>query len=389
MKMLKMSLAVLATALVASCPSPLESVSVVSVEFNEATYSFVSGSSPSFTCTVLPADAPQAVTYTSSNPNTLVFGANGKAFCLNSGTTTVTVRSAADSSVIDTALVTVTPAVLASGTWYDGELPDWIPGGTFARHCFSFPVISGKYYRVAWNDSMNGDGTKTLDVLSSGYHQDWTGAYFSSESQGYGDNAKTFLATATETFFIQVFPTNIDSRGTFSVCCIEMSDVESVSLDSSAVVLSRGTLQLAASVLPTGANQAMTWTTDASTVATVSSTGVVMGKKPGTATITATSVADPTKSADCTVTVSGNPLVSGVWNPIAVTTGYENWFEIDALTTKCYELSLDDRESSPVTYSGNLVPSAFRADGTTVVISPIYGSMYGANSKFVIPSASE
>lgn len=59
-----------------------------------------------------------------------------------------------------------------------------------------------------------------------------------------------------------------------------------------------------AAILPAAANQAVVWTTSAALVATVNSSGRVSGLSAGTATITATSVVDPTKSDTTLVTVS-------------------------------------------------------------------------------------
>jgi uncharacterized protein YjdB len=57
-------------------------------------------------------------------------------------------------------------------------------------------------------------------------------------------------------------------------------------------------------VIPSIASQAVTWTSSAPLVATVSSTGLVTAVDDGTATITATSVADGTKSDTCAVTAN-------------------------------------------------------------------------------------
>jgi hypothetical protein len=68
---------------------------------------------------------------------------------------------------------------------------------------------------------------------------------------------------------------------------------------------------LTAAVFPPGASQAVTWTTGNPAVAavTVSADGVVtvIGVAAGTATVTATSVADTTKWARCEVTVNPKP----------------------------------------------------------------------------------
>lgn len=64
------------------------------------------------------------------------------------------------------------------------------------------------------------------------------------------------------------------------------------------------TLQLSASVAPSVASQAVTWSSDDMSVATVSASGLVTALDDGVATITATSVADGTKTSTCAVTVT-------------------------------------------------------------------------------------
>ena len=70
------------------------------------------------------------------------------------------------------------------------------------------------------------------------------------------------------------------------------------------------TLALSATIAPKGAaNQAVTWTSSNTAVATVSGAGVVTGVKAGTANITATT-SEGKFTATCTVTVG--PPVTGV-----------------------------------------------------------------------------
>lgn len=57
-------------------------------------------------------------------------------------------------------------------------------------------------------------------------------------------------------------------------------------------------------VSPAAANQAVTWGTSAPLIATVNSSGRVSGLSAGSATITATSVSDPSKSDTTVVTVT-------------------------------------------------------------------------------------
>ena len=82
--------------------------------------------------------------------------------------------------------------------------------------------------------------------------------------------------------------------------------VTGVTLNKNATSLTvGGTEQLTATIAPSNAtNQNVTWTSDTTSVATVSSSGLVTAKAAGTATITVTSAADSTKKATCTVTVT-------------------------------------------------------------------------------------
>lgn len=67
------------------------------------------------------------------------------------------------------------------------------------------------------------------------------------------------------------------------------------------------TQQLSGAVQPTDAtNKAITWTTSAPSIATVSSTGLVTAVAEGTATITATT-ADGDFTDTCAVTVTAAP----------------------------------------------------------------------------------
>ncbi len=83
-------------------------------------------------------------------------------------------------------------------------------------------------------------------------------------------------------------------------------DVSSVEVVPSTLSLVEGeTYDIEAIVLPTSADQRVTWTTSDAETATVNSvTGVVTAVAAGSATITATSVADSGKTDTCTLTVT-------------------------------------------------------------------------------------
>lgn len=74
---------------------------------------------------------------------------------------------------------------------------------------------------------------------------------------------------------------------------------------TSASVAEGATTQLTASVLPAGVSQAVTWSSADPLIATVNSSGLVTGvAQGGPVNITATSVADDTKTASAAITVT-------------------------------------------------------------------------------------
>ena len=80
--------------------------------------------------------------------------------------------------------------------------------------------------------------------------------------------------------------------------------IEGVALNETAVEVKPGDkLQLTASVLPEGSPQGMTWSSSNTEVASVDEAGLVTAIAEGTAVVTATSSADSSKFASCTVTV--------------------------------------------------------------------------------------
>ena len=92
---------------------------------------------------------------------------------------------------------------------------------------------------------------------------------------------------------------------------VNFKDVESVTLDKTTASITSldDKITLKETVLPKGSNTNVTWTSSDETIATVAD-GVVSPVAVGTVTITATSVADSTKSASCVVTITNDSSVS-------------------------------------------------------------------------------
>lgn len=90
-----------------------------------------------------------------------------------------------------------------------------------------------------------------------------------------------------------------------SITRVPFVPVSSVSVTpSTASIAVAATRQLAASALPSGAAQNVTWSSSAPSIATVNSSGLVTGVATGSAVITAASVSDPSKTATSAITVT-------------------------------------------------------------------------------------
>ncbi|MBQ6569273.1 MAG: Ig domain-containing protein, partial [Clostridia bacterium] len=85
----------------------------------------------------------------------------------------------------------------------------------------------------------------------------------------------------------------------------------SVSISGNSTVEEESNITLTASVTPAVYDRSVTWSSSNTSVATVSSSGVVTGVGEGTATITATSKYDTTKTATKTITVTAKSQGGG------------------------------------------------------------------------------
>ena len=81
----------------------------------------------------------------------------------------------------------------------------------------------------------------------------------------------------------------------------------SIAVAPGSISLDVGTTQQLAVAVSGTTNSAVNWSTSASSIATVSSSGLVTGVAPGAAVITAAAVADPARVATATITVSAPP----------------------------------------------------------------------------------
>jgi uncharacterized repeat protein (TIGR02543 family) len=101
------------------------------------------------------------------------------------------------------------PFPLTASTWANGSITS-----TASTVWYSFNVTGGTTYYVWWNDSYEGNSTKTLDVKVSAYYSSGT-SIFTSVDSGWS-SYRSFTASSSGTVKIKVEPYS-SGTGTFAV----------------------------------------------------------------------------------------------------------------------------------------------------------------------------
>lgn len=128
-------------------------------------------------------------------------------------------------------------------------------------------------------------------------------------------------------------------------------DVESVSMPKTAEVIKGRTITLVPTVEPLFAtDKALIWTSDHEEVATVTN-GIVTGITEGTAVITATSKAVPTKYATCTITVT--PAIAPDWVELTQSDHIIQYLAIHYTGTETYVLTIKGISSNVTGMGGS------------------------------------
>lgn len=274
------------------------------------------GSSSTLTATFTPSDATnQKCSWKSSNTSVATVSSSGTVKGVGGGTATITVTSD-DGGYTSKCTVTVTVPV---------------------------PDVAGRAKNSAIS-TLENDGFDTS--VSYNYSNDVENGYVISYSPtGYAK-----------------YGTNVD------VVVSKGVKVTGISVSSSSLTLNEGaTSQLTATVSPSNAtNKDYTWSSSDSSVASVSSSGIVTAKSMGSATITA-KTSDCGYTAKCTVTVRGSvPNVNGYYY-----TDAKSAIQNAGFTPKIVQVfSTSVSRGYVISYS----PSGYIAAGTTIEIKVSKGT---------------
>ena len=254
------------------------------ITLNKTTASVVVDKTLQLTATVSPSNANNnAVTWTSSNTNIATVSSSGLVTTKAVGNVTITATTADGSNLSASCAVTVTPQ-LATGISLNKSSATLNNGETLQLTATVTPSNASNK-SVTWTSS----NASVATVNSNG------------------------LVTAKGRGTASITATTADGSNLSASCAITVNQLATgITLNKTTAALNNGeTLQLTATVAPSNANNnAVTWTSSNTNVATVSNNGLVTAKGRGTATITATTTDGTNLSASCAITVS--QLATGI-----------------------------------------------------------------------------
>ena len=256
--------------------------------------------------TVLPIEAGNKNVIWTSSDETVATVVDGNITGLKEGTTTITATSEENSEIKATCEITVEP--ITAKTWWGGPVTLTLAG---QEHYVLYSFTRNENKTITYTaifDQGNIDAVKQVNLSDVWHELQWADA---------GNTTVSWTSTTTHNagekilgyFYFGGPRINFDTEAIAYIVGSSnerpILSVESVTLDkTSCELMPTETAQLVATVNPGYvANKNVVWTSSNTAVATVDANGLVTAVAAGTAIITATSEADNTKTATCTVNV--------------------------------------------------------------------------------------
>ena len=316
------------------CIVTVEATKVTGVSLNTNTVEVTEGDSFTLRATVSPADATyQSVSWSSGNSAVASVDGYGRVTANSPGQTTITARTS-EGQYSATCQVTVKSKTVS------------VTGVSLNKSSLSLD---------------KGETTQLVATVSpsNATNKDVTWASNNPEAVFVAsDGTVTANKIGTATITVKT-----DDGGKTATCSVTVKavPVSSVTLSSSSLSMTEGEKsQLTATVSPSNAtNKDLTWASNNTSVATVSSSGLVTAISSGSATITATS-SDGSKKATCTVAVKASTVsVTGVSiNPSSLT------LQVGKTATLSVEVAPSNASNKSVTWSsGNTSVASVSSDG--------------------------
>ncbi|HWK03202.1 MAG TPA: Ig-like domain-containing protein [Puia sp.] len=270
-------------------------VTVTGVTMSPTSVSIPAGLTSQLTATIAPANATnQAVTWTSGNTAVATVSASGLVTAVAAGTATITVTTA-DQAKTATAAITVTSST--NFTVYFYPPTGW---GTGIKIYWWSALPAGVLADGTW------PGVNMTAAGSGWYSYTFTNVTSTNLIFNDGSNQTANLSRSSTGWYLNGTWYNTNPGTPVAVTGVTLSP-------ATATVNVGATQQLTATVAPSNAtNQAVSWTSGNTGVATVSTTGLVTAVAGGTTTITVTTQ-DGSKTATAAITV---PSAGTTWYQI-------------------------------------------------------------------------
>ncbi len=295
------------------------------------------------TAVVTPLGANTTVNWSTSNPNVATVDVNGRVTGIAEGTVTITATSIVSASIKATHTLTVTdPRSITLN-------PSSLALSVGASQTIIATVVASSLTdkSVAW--SSGNTGIATVDA-----------------------NGKvTAVATGSTTIIAKLNADN--STQAQATVTVTDAPLPVVTLSANSATISAGTTKTLTATVTNTTNTAVTWSSSATGVATVSSSGVVTGVAVGTATITATSVANNSVSATCTITVTAALLPEITVSPTSGSIYVGQPFQITATVTNVSNTAVTwtSSNTSIATVSSTGVVTGKAAGSATITVTSV------------------
>lgn len=316
---------------------PVESVSLDKTEYTFNTI----GNTLTLTATVLPADATdKSVSWSSDKEAVATVDAYGRVNAKGNGTATITVTTK-DQGKSATCVITVS---------------QWVTSISLDKT--SITLNEGQEQTLIPTVNPSNAADKSLNWTSSN----------TSVATVNAEGKVTAVSKGTATIKAEAK----DGSGKYASCSVTVKRiVSSIQLNKTSIAIFNGkTEALIATVIPSDAsNTAVTWTSSNTSVATVSSSGVVTGKFKGTATITVTAKDGNGAQATCEVEVK-QYVTSISLNKTSLSLGIGDEVTLsvtilpDNANDKSYTWSSSDSSIASVDNSGKVTA---RANGNATI----------------------
>jgi uncharacterized protein YjdB len=255
-----------------TCTVMVEYANSDSININKKTLTLTKDSSAVFTAVVMPANADRTVIWSSSDASIATVDTGGKVVALSVGTVSV-IAAAGDGFNFDTCIVTVVYAASS--------------GITLNRDTLTLTKDSSAVFTTVVMPT-NADPTVT-----------WSSSDLSVATVGADGRV-----TAVDTGRALIIAATVDNNYS-DTCAVKVvyADNKSVSLNKEAITLTLdSSFVLTAEVVPTNADQAVTWKSNNTSIAVIDPDGKVTGVSVGTVFVVASTV-DGKQSEECHVTV--------------------------------------------------------------------------------------